>query len=1609
MLRPLFLALCAIAFCALNSQAQTFKKLYDSTGCGLNYVTVSKKITDRHASGGAGAGLPATLALSGLPTDNCIEAAYVWIENSYGGGSPTAPNFSIKNPGGTTFNLPLSKIGQDKEKCWGEIGTRSWRADVTNAITVNGNYVINTNIPASEIDGLTMIVIYKDKSSTVTGNLVIYDGLQANNSGTNISVTVPMKKPCGSNLSGGKGFVVSGDFQLATHNAVINGQTNVGVDQFWSCDQAATTVTPGQTQMTFGAGPLSFDCFAVVAFGMFYVSDCGLPQLTVIGDQFLCSNGFTILSGSGAGCDTNYTWTYDDTTCFGDTVKITKSTTILLTSKCQTSALIPVLIRSFTNWNIATTPTNCGKSTGSITVTVNPPSPSEPIEYSLDGVNWSSSNTFGNLPPGTYTIHVRNSKGCTDTRPATISDNPGPVSIQSTQIPSTCNLPNGQIIITGVTGGTPTYQFSINGGAFTSNTNFNNLPAGVYSVKVRDANGCEYSSDFVVPATPPPSSVQASATNDICNQNIGTVTINGVTGGLAPYTYSINGSPFSSTMSMNPAPVGNYLIKAQDANNCQVQTTVTVSMINGPGSFTTNVQNSSCGKSDGQITVTGVTGGSSPYTYNIDGGSFGSSTSFGSLGAGQYLITVKDKNGCTVNNPSNIIDQGGPTATATTPSDALCGQSNGSVKIGAVSGGKSPYSFSFDGSTYGSTTTYSNLAPGPHAISVKDASGCILSINATVGNQTGQSGGVKSITHETCTAANGKYSVSNIIGGKTPYEYSLDGGNFGTSGSFSNLSAGAHTIVVRDANGCLLQLDSNLFNFAGPTGLNSVTSPEYCSDKNGSISVTSTTGGTAPIQYSIDNSTFNNANSFAGLTAGNYTIYLKDANNCPYNQPDVVQGFTGPIDLTFSHTPSTCKQPNGSLTVTGTTGGVAPYTYSIDNQSPTSSLSFSGIFGGKHNVEVFDANGCSYSEEYTVPDNGGPVSITKTDVQPTCGFTNGAIHISGASGGTAPYLYSVGGSSYTNKQSYTTLAPGLYDVKVKDATGCELTEPDTLVDLPGPDAIDLKEQNTTCSQSNGMVWINSVNGGSGGNTYSFNGGAFDTVTVFTQLPIGSYLVIVRDKNGCTLQDVIPVADDEGPTNFLLTPVNDKCTANQGKLTVSNVISGTAPFTYSLNAGSYQSSTAFNNLAAGNYTVTVKDKNGCTFSRQSPITDSPGPTNFVINSDSSSCGYTNGKLMAGSITGGTSPYKYRLGTGSFGPDSTFNALASGNYTVEIRDANNCLLSRPASIDNIAGPTDLNLSSNTSTCSSNNGSINVDQVIGGTAPYLYSIDGEQYHSATTFGNLLSSTYTIYVSDAHACLWNKKQYVPDAPSPVGFTETVTAENCKRVDGTVVIDQVNGGTAPFSYLINGLPFANTNSQDGLATGSYLIRIIDANGCEYSDDIDIPYFGYPKANFDLDPQVGENPLVVNFTNLSEDAVTYRWDFGTGDTSNAVNPYYTYVDSGNYVITLVAYNSAGCPDTAHRAVRAKMPTYVNIPNAFTPNNDGVNDYFNASTYGFKSFVMTLNTRWGDKIMEWNINEKGWNGDYLGAPGKEDVYVWVFVGTDIYGKKYRYTGHVSLLR
>jgi len=735
----------------------------------------------------------------------------------------------------------------------------------------------------------------------------------------------------------------------------------------------------------------------------------------------------------------------------------------------------------------------CGYTNGSLLVHATGGTPG--YTYSFDGGVYQSSALYLGRGLANHTISVKDAAGQVVTQTAYIGNiGSQPIaSVASYTQPTGCAGTDGTLTMR-ASGGAPPYEYSMDMTNWQTSPTFTGMSQGWYYFYVRDANGCQSNAVWF----PWGSCVSGGGSiggYSCVNEGLlsFTATDNGVLTG--PFQYSIDGVNWQNNGDFTGLPPGlvNFQIKDHTGKIAYFRYNIYYGCFLG---LTATVTDADCGQSNGQLIAT-ATSGTPPYQYSVDGLNFQSGPSFTGLTPGYYTVWVRDAAGTLISAMPQVLDNC-PKVTATV-TDAFCGGNDGSITATGI-GGRTPYEFSLDGTNFQSSPTFSPLGPGAYTVWVRDADRFTASTTATVGDNCLVV--TATPTNTSCGRSNGSIHAS-ATGGAPPYTYSI-GGAYQSSPDFNGLSAQGYTVSVKDQNGKVRGTSVTLTDAPGP-GLTVVPHAVDCNGQGGTLTLQAS-GGTGVLRYSLDGSNYGPATVFpAG--PGNYTGYVQDANGCVATQAATVG--VACLRLAVAGRDASCAANDGTIIVTPS-GGRPGYEYSIDNGVNWQTGGFSGLPPGAYTVQGRDADGLTASASVQL----GRVCIVAalTPMDASCGVNNGQIGVQ-ASGGTAPYSYSLDGGTHSQRDPLLgSLAPGAYTVWIGDANGFVGTTTVSITAIPLP-SMAVQTSAASCVDNDGVIEV-SVTGGTTPYQYSIDGGAPVAAGRFAGVPSGDHVVMAVDARGC---------------------------------------------------------------------------------------------------------------------------------------------------------------------------------------------------------------------------------------------------------------------------------------------------------------------------------------------------------------------------------------------------------------------------------------------------------------------------------------------------------------
>lgn len=994
------------------------------------------------------------------------------------------------------------------------------------------------------------------------------------------------------------------------------------------------------------------------------------PKLTFSLVSPATCNKKAVFTVTPSGANAPYSVTFGTITRTNVTGTITDSLdpgtytfSVTATNGCTHDTSITLISPVLMNINAAIKNSTCSTlANGRVTLTAS--SGTAPYTFAQGSGPYSATNTFAPLAAGTYTFHIKDNSGCIKDTTIVISDSliiSGTLTLTSV----VCNgQSNGAIQVAG-SGGSNPYTYALGAGTYGAAANFPGLAAGAYVVHVKDNNGCigDLNANVSQPTTV---GINATITNVTCNGlTNGSVTLAG-TGGVPGYTYALGAGAYTATTTYPGLAAGTYTFHVRDANNCQKDTTITVTQP-APLAFTLAITNVLCfGGSTGTVTVN-ATGGTTPYTYAADAAPFTAANLLTGLNVGAHVIHLKDANGCT-KDTTVTLTQPTPLGISFTKTDPNCfGGSNGTITI-TGSGGTTAYTYAIDANPFVASGTFTGLAANTYTLHIKDANGCTKDTTATLGQPTAIIV-TAAIKRPRCTPlVNGAVTLA-ATGGIPGYTYALGAGAYNASPLFTGLGSGTYIFHVKDANNCVkdtsITVTDSIFVHASTV----ITNVSCFNDSNGVINITPS-GGDAPYTFALGTNPYAATNPIIKLRANAYVLHVKDANGCILDTNVTVTQPTIVVPNVTVNQPLCYQGTDGSL-VMNTTGGTPAYTYALGTGAFGSTPSFPGLGTGTYTVHVKDANGCTRDTTVFMDQPTELKFGFITLVHLTCnGDSSGAITIR-ASGATPPYTYATDARPFQVSNVMNGHSAGVHAIHVKDNNGCtkdstvRLFEP-TKVHVLIPSVI-----TPTCEgYKDGTVEI-AATGGIGGYTYSDDNNVFDTQRYYTRLPEGTYTFYVKDSRGCVGDTTMNLIGY--PHINLNTPTitNISCTGYQDGAFRLNVTGGNPPLNYYMKSPADTNRTGFFDfLIRGTYTVLIVDSTGCFKETSVTLTQPDTLVAGTLITGNDCNGYDDGGAVEVTVRGGTSPYSYLWSTSPHQTTAKITGLPNGKFAVIVTDAHNC---------------------------------------------------------------------------------------------------------------------------------------------------------------------------------------------------------------------------------------------------------------------------------------------------------------------------------------------------
>ncbi len=533
---------------------------------------------------------------------------------------------------------------------------------------------------------------------------------------------------------------------------------------------------------------------------------------------------------------------------------------------------------------------------------------------------------------------------------------------------------------------------------------------------------------------------------------------------------------------------------------------------------------------------------------------------------------------------------------------------------------------------------------------------------------------------------------------------------------------------------------------------------------------------------------------------------------------------------------------------------------------------------------------------------------------------------------------------------------------------------------------------------------------SGGNppySYQWNHTSEDTAS-FENLPKGLYRVKITDSNNCTLDTSILITEPSALSITLQNVVDlvycDDTCRGQALAVVSG---GTSPYSYAWITG--DNTPYIDNLCAGEYLLWVTDDHGCRDSLLFEVKDTSSMTVSYTTEPESCPGSCDGSIQVDVIQA-VFPWKYIWKTG----DTTAfaDSLCQGIYDISITDADHCTR---RIFPKVSSPPPIVVDSisiiHPYCHGMRDGSITV-SIGGGTPPYTYFWDGAAGTNVLS-GLDRAGNYTLKVVDNNGCEMDTTFALLNYDTLFASYQSNSVP-CKEVCNGSVTIMVSGGVTPYSYVwFDGStgPFI-----DNLCAGEYEVTAYDSNGCMIETYvnvfIDSIYFPQDIKAWSDTATIYRSRSTTIYGSYYGEGFDYTWS--PADYLNTTKGSKAITTPPNTIIyTYTVTDSNGCigTDTVLITVLDVIcdDPYVFVPNAFSPNGDGLNDILYVRGLILEKIEFAVYDRWGEKVFETRDQNVGWNGTFREKPCSPGVYVYYLDATCIGGERYLRKGNVTLIR
>lgn len=1134
---------------------------------------------------------------------------------------------------------------------------------------------------------------------------------------------------------------------------------------------------------------------------------------------------------------------------------------------------------------------------GSVTATVT--GGQGPFTYFWDNGNYPNSAIQVVADVGIYNITITDANGCTTTGQTAVTS-PPPVEVSIT-LDNPCDGTTSGTVQ--ATGGTPPYTYFWSNGHLGQTHSY--LTTGQHTVTVTDANDCKQ--EAIAYVAPSDMAIAVAAQEADCfGGSTGAATLNMTGGsGTAEYLWS-NGQTGPQATGLTP---GTYSVTATDvASGCERYETFEIETSTGL-ELTTFPEMIDC-DGNGGVTNVSVLGGNAPYTFEWSDGQ--NTQAAVDMQPGEYTVMVSDVNGCTGEALVQMEEMNTIEASMMSVVPSMCDSEGGSAMVSAT-GGAAPYTFEWNGQ-FIAEPTKENLAPGMNTVIVHDANGCKETIEFEIIDESMEL--MAEVTSEGCPGMENATVQAHVMGGgEAPYTYQWNNGE--TTQISENMPVGVHIVTVTDANGCAETVNIEVAPVPEMAIVVDIIPTACGGAATGAATAEVMSGGVGPYSFAWSNASTSAA--VGGLTMGQHTLMVTDANGC--QKEVIIDVQEEPLELSVSiEAPDCADAADGVAQAAIMSGGTAPYAYNWSTGS-TGAIA-NNLPVGIHTLEVTDANGCNELFEFEIAPtstlaaefNYGTIDCNDDGVQ--LAFTDMSTSVSQ---GTTPvswfWSFSDGQTSNEQNPEIWATTPNLtVELTVTDALGCSNVMAAALEVNP----IDVSVASEVLGCEGNELQIEAiVNNGADDLVFTWSpanmilaGNGTPNPTIATnQLGEFSLSVSIQNSTGCSVENVVMLSVEE----VVPMSINSIGYAQCNSLEVDFLNANTADveciwyFDYpnNMDASSTLAEPSYTYTEPGNYTVALVPLEDCHEPLYMDIVVETAPV-LEIDAVADNCQsevliqFTDMSVVSGGIQNWSWDFG-PLGTSNLpNPQLTVTETQDIQATLTVEFSGGCTetIATTVPVNIFAPPT---LDDNWFSCTGQSVELNPNGT-NDTYNYQWSVQGnaslDNVNAVNPTATLTqTTTFTATITDANGSCESIQEVTVEVPETILLMQPLPdVELCDEVEVTLTANTVGASNiqwatdADFTNIVSNE--AVLNVMAGEPTTYYVIATSD-DGCtvtqnavvgNYSSDIEFAeqvsvceHFPMEWNNTSIDPAnitgwLPYNPLEV--PSSASESFTFTMDVG---------------------------------------------------------------------------------------------------------------------------------------